>query len=103
VTLCGFSSKSLILQAEGGVVLHVIGVDQNTVDGLFFVLTGFSGFNVFISLILWLSEGTIVAEEGDSAGLTYTPHTHGLSTRRCQRSLIPSDCLFLYCLDIQKW
>ena len=41
----------LFFQAECGVLGNVIRIDQNAVNSLFFVLTGFSVFNVFIRLI----------------------------------------------------
>ncbi len=41
----------LFFQAECGVLGNVIRINQNAVNGLLFVLTGFSVFNVFIRLI----------------------------------------------------
>ena len=41
----------LFFQAECGVLGNVIRIDQNAVNGLLFVLTGFSVFNVLIRLI----------------------------------------------------
>jgi hypothetical protein len=41
----------LFFQPECGVVGNVIGIDENAVDGLLFVLAGFAVFNVLIRLI----------------------------------------------------
>ena len=46
----GFSARLLFLQIERRVVLYVIRIHQDTVDRLFFVLSGLAGLEELIGL-----------------------------------------------------